>query len=115
MLKVSASISLALLAGCATNSESFHVDFSPVATLQIEVPDGLPVEIFPENTFSVDGAFGIGRNVIRLSPGVHYVRFSCPQGELAISHGPPAVGYTFEAGREYTLRCRDGFIAIAPR
>lgn len=105
-----------LLTSCATTS-GINIDFETTsARLYVEAPDGSFVSPFSGQIVDVDG-IGLGREAIRLSPGLHVIRRSCPTlpaGILAAADWAPVVEYRFEAGRKYALRCGEGGLAIVP-
>lgn len=115
MSKPAGSALLLLLASCASATHH-NIDFeSTSASLYVEAPDGSIVKPLAGAIVDVDG-IGLGRDAIRLLPGWHAIRHSCPalpEGILAAADWAPTIAYDFQAGRKYVLRCKDGGLVIA--
>jgi len=108
-------LAASLLAGCASNGAQYNVDFASLSSrLYVEGPDGLPVKPLGGNVVGILG-INIGRDAIGIVPGTHWVRTSCPPDPDSIvgTHGQ-SVEYTFEVGKAYVLRCKEGYPVIEP-
>ena len=106
------------LASCCSVNPTYDISFLENASrLYIEDGDGDFAIPTGRAVFGMDNQIYVGKGYLLIQPGKHAITHACanlPAGIYGMSGAQSAV-YTFEPGKDYVVRCMDGFVTIASK